>query len=428
MALTVLLISFFVLLLLKCPISFALLTSSLLTLLVKGLPLTMVPQNLMEGAESFTLLAVPFYILAGEIMNVSGISERIFNFAMAVIGHVRGGLGHVNVLASLIFAGISGSASADAAGLGRIEIEAMRKEGYDISFAAAITAVSSTVGPIIPPSIHLVIYGAIAEVSVSDLFMAGILPGLLMGAVLMLTIYIQAITGIQKCPIRMRQPLNAIWDSFLQASFSLLAPVIILGGILIGVVTPTEAGVTAVLYTFALGVMYRSLSKDKIIVALKNTIRSTAVVMFLLATSKSFAWLITIERVPEILTQVMFQFTSNKSVILCLICMGLLIIGTIESASANLVIVTPILVSIALALDIDLVHLGLITVFALMIGLITPPIGTSLYIVSDIASIPFERLARATMIYLFPLIGLLLILAFMPDLVLFIPRLLGYSG
>ena len=428
MAITVLLISFFVLLFLKCPISFALLTSSILTLLVKGLPLTMVPQNLMEGAESFTLLAVPFYILAGEIMNVSGISERIFNFAMAVIGHVRGGLGHVNVLASLIFAGISGSASADAAGLGRIEIEAMRNEGYDISFAAAITAVSSTVGPIIPPSIHLVIYGAIAEVSVGDLFMAGILPGLLMGAVLMITIYIQAVTGIQKCPIRMRQPLNAIWDSFLKASFSLLAPVIILGGILIGVVTPTEAGVTAVLYTFALGLMYRSLSKGKMITALKNTIRSTAVVMFLLATSKSFAWLITIERVPEILTQVMFHFTSNKSVILCLICMGLLVIGTIESASANLVIVTPILVSIALALDIDLVHLGLITVFALMIGLITPPIGTSLYIVSDIASISFERLARATMIYLFPLIGLLLFLAFTPNLVLFIPRLLGYSG
>jgi TRAP-type C4-dicarboxylate transport system permease large subunit len=379
MALTVLLISFFVLLLLKCPISFALLTSSLLTLLVKGLPLTMVPQNLMEGAESFTLLAVPFYILAGEIMNVSGISERIFNFAMAVIGHVRGGLGHVNVLASLIFAGISGSASADAAGLGRIEIEAMRKEGYDISFAAAITAVSSTVGPI-------------------------------------------------KCPVRARQPMKSIWDAFLKASFSLLAPVIILGGILIGVVTPTEAGVTAVLYTFALGLMYRTLSKEKMITAFKNTIRSTAVVMFLLATSKAFAWLITIERVPEILTQIMFHFTSNKSIILCLICLGLLLIGTIESASANLVIVTPILVSIALALDIDLVHLGLITVFALMIGLITPPIGTSLYIVSDIAAIPFERLARATIVYLFPLIGLLIFLAFMPELVLFIPRLLGYSG
>jgi len=428
MALTVLLISFFLLLLLKCPISFALLTSSLLTLLVKGLPLTMVPQNLMEGAESFTLLAVPFYILAGEIMNVSGISERIFNFAMAVIGHVRGGLGHVNVLASLIFAGISGSASADAAGLGRIEIEAMRKEGYDINFAAAITAVSSTVGPIIPPSIHLVIYGAIAEVSVSDLFMAGILPGVLMGVVLMITIYIQAITGMQKCPVRERQPLKSIWDAFLKASFSLLAPVIILGGILIGVVTPTEAGVTAVLYTFALGLMYRTLSIEKIISAFKNTIRSTAVVMFLLATSKAFAWLITIERVPEILTQIMFHFTSNKSIILCLICLGLLLIGTIESASANLVIVTPILVSIALALDIDLVHLGLITVFALMIGLITPPIGTSLYIVSDIAAIPFERLARATIVYLFPLIGLLIFLAFMPELVLFIPRLLGYSG
>jgi len=428
MSLTVLLGSFFFLLIFRCPISFALLISSILTLWTKGLPLTMVPQNLVEGAESFTLLAVPFYILAGEIMNVSGISERIFNFAMAVIGHIRGGLGHVNVLASMIFAGISGSASADAAGLGRIEIDAMRKEGYNIDFAAAITAVSSTIGPIIPPSIHLVIYGAIAEVSVVDLFMAGIVPGILMGVVLMITIYIQAVTGLQYCPVRQRQSFGDIWQSFLKASFSLLAPFIILGGILVGIVTPTEAGVSAVLYTLLLGLMYKTLTKEKMISALKNTIRSTAVVMFLLATSKAFAWLITIERVPEILTEMMFHFTDNKYIILSLICIGLLLIGTVESASANLVIVTPILVSIALTLNIDLVHMGLVTVFALMIGLITPPIGTSLYIVADVASISFERMTRATLIYLIPLIGLLFLLAFMPDVVLFVPKLLGYSG
>lgn len=428
MSLTILLGSFFFLIIFRCPISFALLISSILTLWNKGLPITMVPQNLVEGAESFTLLAVPFYILAGEIMNVAGISERIFNFAMSVIGHIRGGLGHVNVLASMIFAGISGSASADAAGLGRIEIDAMRKEGYNIDFAAAITAVSSTIGPIIPPSIHLVIYGAIAEVSVADLFMAGIVPGILMGVVLMITIYIQAVTGLQHCPIRQRQSMADIWQSFIKASFSLLAPFIILGGILIGIVTPTEAGVSAVLYTLFLGLMYKSLNREKLISALKNTIRSTAVVMFLLATSKAFAWLITIERVPEILTEMMFQFTNNKYIILSFICIGLLLIGTIESASANLVIVTPILVTIALTLNIDLVHMGLVTVFALMIGLITPPIGTSLYIVADVASISFERMTKATLIYLIPLIGLLFLLAFLPEVVLFVPKLLGYSG
>lgn len=428
MGLPVLLISFFSLLVIQCPISFALLISSILTLWVKDLPLTMIPQNLMGGAESFTLLAVPLYILAGEIMNVAGITERIFNFAMALIGHIRGGLGHVNVLASMIFAGISGSASADAAGLGRIEIEAMRKEGYRIPFAAAITAVSSTIGPIIPPSIHLVIFGAIAEVSVADLFMAGIIPGILLGVAMMITIYIMAATGREFCPTRPKQSLREIWRAFCRASFSLLAPVIILGGILIGVVTPTEAGVIAVFYTAFLGLLYRGLNREKVIRALMNTVRSTAVVMFLLATAKSFAWLITIERVPEILTQIVFQFTNNRNAIMVLICIGLLLIGTVESASANLIIVTPILVSIALTLNIDLVHLGLVTVFALMIGLITPPIGTSLYIVADVASISFERLVRAVLIYLIPMVAVLFILAFTPDLVLLIPRLLGYTG
>ncbi len=428
MALAVLLFSFFILLLFGCPISFTLLISSMLTLLVKGLPLAMIPQNLIGGAESFTLLAVPFYILAGEIMNIAGITQRIFNFALALVGHIKGGLGHVNVLASMVFAGISGSASADAAGLGRIEIEAMRHEGYDMPFAAAITAASSTIGPIIPPSIHLIIYGAIAEVSVVDLFIAGIVPGILLGLALMVTIYIMASTGMVKCPVRARKSWKKIWIAFREGFFSLLAPVIILGGILLGVVTPSEAGVIAILYATFLGILYKELNRKNIIQALKNTVRSTSVVMFLLATSKAFAWLITVERVPELLAERMLSISTNTNFSLIFICIGLLLIGTIESASANLVIVTPILVYIALMLNIDLVHLGLITVFALMIGLITPPVGTSLYIVADVASIPFEKLVRATIIFVIPMIIVLFILTLVPDLVLFLPRVFGYSG
>ena len=428
MTLIFLLATFFGLLILSCPISFALLISSLATLWIKELPLTMAPQNLMTGAKSFTLVAVPLYILAGEIMNLSGITHRIFNFALSVIGHIRGGLGHVNVLASMIFAGISGSSSADAAGLGKVEIEAMRKEGYDINFAASITAVSSCIGPIIPPSIHLVIYGAIAEVSVEDLFFAGIIPGTMLGASLMITIYIMDKTGLINCPIRERQSISEIWKSFCKAFFSLLSPVVILGGILIGVVTPTEASVLAVFYTSILGLIYRELTIDKIIVALRNTVRTTAVVMFLVTTAKSFAWLITVERLPEILTDFIFTFTQDKTIILILLCIGLLLIGTIESASANLIIVTPIIVSIAISLGIDLVHIGILTVYALILGIVTPPVGASLYIVSEIASIPIEKLSKGVLIFLIPMIGVLFLLAFTPALVLFFPRLLGFGA
>jgi tripartite ATP-independent transporter DctM subunit len=428
MSLTILLVSFGVLLILGCPISFTLLISSLVTLVSKAIPVAMLPQNLVGGAESFTLLAVPFYILAGEIMNVAGITQRIFNFALSLVGHIKGGLGHVNVLASMVFAGISGSASADAAGLGRIELEAMREEGYDMPFAAAITAVSSTIGPIIPPSIHLVIYGAIAEVSVVDLFIAGIIPGILLGFSLMITIYIAAATGIKKCPVRKKQSFKMIWYSFKKAFFSLLAPIIILGGILIGVVTPTEAGVIAVIYATFLGFLYREVNFQTMNEALKKTVRSTAVVMFILSTSKAFAWLITIERVPENLAEGLMTLGANSNAIILLICLGLLLIGMIESASANLIIVTPILVYIGITVNIDLVHLGLVTVFALMIGLITPPIGTSLYIVADVASISFEKMVRSTIVFIIPMVIVLIVLALSPDVVLYLPRLFGYSG
>ena len=399
---SILLLSFGILLALRCPIAIALFLSSLFYLLSKGMNLAIIPQTMIEGVNSYTLLAVPLYIFVGELMNSTGITNRIFNFALALMGHVRGGLGHVNVLGSMIFAGISGSATADAAGLGRVEIKAMEESGYRTEFAAAITAASSIIGPIIPPSIHMVIYGAIADVSVASLFLGGFVPGVLMGVSLMVMIYFMARTGREVCPVRKRPPLREIFRSFRQALFPMLAPVIIVGSIIFGIGTPTESGAIAVMYVVILGLIYRELTVKNILGALERTVFSSVVIMFILATSRAFAWALTIERVTDSIVELIFAFTGNKVVILLLINVVLLILGCFETATANLVIVTPILVGVAQQIGMDLVHLGVMVVFNLVIGIITPPVGTSLYIVADITKLPFEAVAKETLKYLPP--------------------------
>lgn len=425
MSLALLAVIFLVLIGLGVPIAVVLLGTATLGMYTRQVPLTMLTQTILDGVRSYTLLAIPFYIMAGELMNRGGITKRIFDFALSLVGHIKGGLGHVNVLASMLFAGISGSATADAAGLGRIEIEAMKAEGYDLGFSAAITAASSTVGPIIPPSIHLVIYGSIAEVPVATLFTAGMIPGFLMGLGLMFTVYILAATGRVHCPTRPRQSLRSVLRSLRKAGTALLAPVLVLGGIMTGVVTPTEAGVIAVVYSLVLGLFYREINKEVLVECIRNTIQSTAVVMFMLAVSRSFAWFITIERIPDRMMGLVFQFTESPAVVLFFINILLLLLGMIGTASANIVIVTPILVTIAHSIGVDLIHLGLIIVLGLMIGLITPPVGTSLYILSDVASLPFERVVRATLVFVIPLVAVLYLVTYIPSLSLFLPRLLG---
>ena len=316
---SILLLSFGILLALRCPIAIALFLSSLFYLLSKGMNLAIIPQTMIEGVNSYTLLAVPLYIFVGELMNSTGITNRIFNFALALMGHVRGGLGHVNVLGSMIFAGISGSATADAAGLGRVEIKAMEESGYRTEFAAAITAASSIIGPIIPPSIHMVIYGAIADVSVASLFLGGFVPGVLMGVSLMVMIYFMARTGREVCPVHKRPPLKEIFRSFRKALFPILAPVIIVGSIIFGIGTPTESGAIAVMYVVILGLIYRELTVKNILGALERTVFSSIVIMFILATSRAFAWALTIERVTDSIVELIFAFTGNKFVILLLI-------------------------------------------------------------------------------------------------------------
>jgi TRAP-type transport system large permease protein len=420
---SILLLSFGILLALRCPIAIALFLSSLFYLLSKGMNLAIIPQTMIEGVNSYTLLAVPLYIFVGELMNSTGITNRIFNFALALMGHVRGGLGHVNVLGSMIFAGISGSATADAAGLGRVEIKAMEESGYRTEFAAAITAASSIIGPIIPPSIHMVIYGAIADVSVASLFLGGFVPGVLMGVSLMVMIYFMARTGREVCPVRKRPPLREIFRSFRQALFPILAPVIIVGSIIFGIGTPTESGAIAVMYVVILGMIYKELTVKNILGALERTVFSSIVIMFILATSRAFAWALTIERVTDSIVELIFAFSGNKVVILLLINVALLILGCFETATANLVIVTPILVGVAQQIGMDLVHLGVMVVFNLVIGIITPPVGTSLYIVADITKLPFEVVAKETLKYLPPLLVVLALVTFWPQMVLFVPNL-----
>lgn len=420
-----LILIFVLMLILGVPIAIVVLLTSAIGLHSRDIPLSMLPQTMINGIKSYTLLAVPLYILAGELMNASGVAKRIFDFAIALVGHIKGGLGHVNILASLIFAGISGSATADASGLGRVEIKAMREEGYDIDFSAAITAASSTIGPIIPPSIHMMVYATVAEVPAAALLIAGLVPGLLMGVGLMIAVYLLAASGRVKCPVRSRKPIKIVLLRFKEAFLSLLAPIIIVGGIMGGIVTPTEAGVIAVVYTFLLGIFYRELNINKIGMCLQKTIYSTGVVMFMLAVARIFAWFITIERIPDAIMGFVFSFTENKILILFFVDVLLLLLGMIATASANIVLVTPILLPMLLPLGVDPIHLGVVIVFGLVLGIITPPVGTSLYILSEVAQISYERIVKAILIFYIPLILVLYIITYVPQMVLFLPKIVG---
>ncbi len=428
MALIVFFVSFLVLLAVGMPIAFTFLVPGLLYMALTDTPFILAAQSVWQQFLNFVLLAIPLFILAGELMNTSGITKRIFDFATAAFGHVRGGLGHVNVIASMIFSGISGSSAADAAGLGRVEIKAMIEKGYRPEFAAAITGVSSTIGPIIPPSIGLVLYGAIAEVGVDWLFMAGIIPGLIMGLVLMAAIYVQVMTGREHCPLEKWPGWKQVVKAFFRASMAIAAPVVIVGGIVTGVFTPTEAGVIAVFITLGLGFGYRELTFRSLLPAFMRAVRATATIMFVLSTVGIFSWVLTVERVPDLVAQAMFSLSDNTNILWLLILATLLFLGLFETASANLMIVTPILVPIAPQLGIDLVHLGLVIVFALMVGQITPPVGITLYIVTDITKVPMARIFRAMLPYVFAMILALLVVTYWPDMVLMVPRLLNYQG
>ncbi len=413
----------FALMIIGVPVAVALALASLAFVATNGMPPMIVLANMVNGINSFPLIAVPFFILAGHLMNTAGITTRIFNFARATVGWMHGGLGHVNVGASVIFAGMSGAAVADAGGLGNIEIKAMRDAGYDTDFSVGITAASSTIGPIIPPSLPLVIYGVIGNASIGQLFAAGLIPGLLMAAMLMVMVAFYA--RRRNYPRDTRFEFRRFFRALLDAALPLFTPVIIVGGIVSGMFTPTEAAIGAVVYSLFLGlIVYRTLGWRDVLRVSMDTVETTAAIMLIVAASAVFAWILTANQVALHFANLLFAFTDNRVIVLLLITVMVLVIGCFMETIAAITILVPVLLPIAVKIGLDPVHFGIILILNLMIGLLTPPVGMVLYVLSKVANVPFERCVVATAPFLIPLVFVLMLLTFIPELSMWLPTLI----
>lgn len=417
MATLILVGGLFLLLLLGVPVAFALLLSSLALIVWDGvLPTLIVSQRLGNALDSFPLLAIPLFILAAEIMNHSGATERIFRLANTVLGRIYGGLGHVNIAASMLFSGMSGSAVADAAGLGAIEIKAMKEQGYEPGFAAAVTAASSTIGPIIPPSVPIVLYGVISGAAIGELFLAGFVPGVLMGLAMMA--YIAVIAKRRNFP---RDPafagFAAIGSAFASAIPSLLLPVIILGGIWGGIMSPTEAAAAAVIYSLLLGlVVHRSMNLRNVVESFRLAARSTATIMLIVAAANIYGWLVSTQQIPVVVQGFLTNVTQNPTILLMIIAVVLLVMGMFMELIAILTIAVPVFLPVATATGIDPIHFGIVTVLTLMIGLLTPPFGLNLFIVQQVSGANYSAILRETWPFIFILIGVLIPIIMFPQI------------
>lgn len=425
MQMTIFFLLFLILMILKVPVAFSLGLSCLYYFITAGLPLETIPQIMLGSFESFTLLAIPLFMLAGQIMNSGGVTNRLFNFSKALVGHIPGGLGHVNIISSLIFAGMSGSATADSAGLGTIEINYMKKEGYDADFSAAVTAASSTVGTIMPPSLGFVIYGAMTGTSIAGLFIAGIVPAFLMTAAQMIIVYGEA--RKRDFPVYPRAGMKAIAAGFLSSLLPMLTPVIILAGILTGITTPTEAAVLSVLYAVFLGmVIYKELNFKGLIRTVMEVGIGTSRIMLIISFASLFGWILTYEGIPALLAQGLMDLSSNRIVILLILNIFILILGCFMEGISVLLILIPVLLPLLNSLGINLMHFGVVMELNLNIGLITPPLGVCAYVAADIADVPFEDVVKKLVPFISVLVLVLFLITYIPQLTLMLPQLLGY--
>jgi TRAP-type C4-dicarboxylate transport system permease large subunit len=459
--------SFLVLMILGLPVALSMAVSSLLYILVTGMvPDVIVAQRMIAGVESFPLLAVPFFILAGNLMNIAGVTGRIYAFAVALVGWMKGGLGQVNIIGSVIFSGMSGTAIADAAGLGTIEIKAMKDHGYSTEFAVGVTAASATLGPIIPPSLPFVIYGMMANVSIGALFLGGLIPGVVMTLMMMGTVAYFAykngwgsdtpfswrrlgnasievvivlmfpvvvwlmirsgITPNVAIGIALAVLLALDWYFDFSAVMALMAPVILIGGMTLGLFTPTEAAVAAVIWSLFLGlVRYRSMTFKSLAKATFDTIETTASVLFIVTAASIFAWLLTVSQAAQILSDAILGFTQNKWVFLLLANILILFVGCFIDTIAAITILVPILLPIVLKLGIDPIHFGLIMTLNLMIGLLHPPLGMVLFVLARVSKMSVERTTMAILPWLLPLMAALIAITYIPELTLWLPRQMG---
>jgi len=418
-----------VLSLLGLPIGHAMIAGSVLYLYLKGLDMGTAAEQLLNGMyTSYLLLAIPLFILAAEFMNSGSVMDRLLRFCNALVGRWRGGLAQVNVLQSIVFASMSGSALADAAGSGKIMQTLMTKDGkYTASFAAALSAASSVIGPIIPPSIPLVLYALVSDTSIGYLFLAGVIPGLLLGAVQMgLIAFIARRRNFPvEAPVPLRELPRVTWD----ALPALMMPVILLGCLYSGITTPTEAAAVAALYALlASALIYRSIGWEDVYVSLNKSARITISIGMLIAGALVFNYLITVENIPKTLAAMLKAYELSPLTFLLVANLVLLVLGCFLEGTTILLIIVPVLLPTAQALGIDPVHFGVVAVVNIMIGLITPPYGLLLFMMVKIAEVPLRDLVRDIMPFLYVMIGALALITLVPDLVLFLPRLLGYKG
>jgi tripartite ATP-independent transporter DctM subunit len=418
------LIMFLVLFLVGFPVVTAILIPSIFYIVTMGLPLDLMAQRMQYSLDSYTLCAVPLFILVGNLMNSSGITTRIFHFADVLTGRLPGGLAQVNIFASLVFSGMSGAALADVGGLGQIEIKAMKEKGFTVPYSAAVTVASATVGPIFPPSIPLVIYGSVAGVSIVNLLVGGIGPALV--AVVAMMILTAVLAKIRNFPRAERWPTRQEMISALMPALpALLTPVLLVAGMLTGIFTPTEASALTVGYVLVIShFVYHDLTWKSLPVALYETIKSTCCVLIIVAAAAIFGWILAAEQIPQIFSVWFMSISKEPWILLLLLNLMLFVVGMFLDSTTAILLFVPIIIPPLVQAGIDPVHLGLIFVFNIMCGLITPPMGLSLFMVSKVGGVPIKEVVREVIPYYIPLGATLLLITYVPQIVLWIPNLL----
>ena len=421
---TLMLISFLVMVLIGVPITFATGSAVMLYLVMGGdIPGTLLAQRMYNSSASFTMLAVPLFIIAGELMNKAGITKRIVRLSTALMGHIRGSLAHVTILASMLFAGLSGSSVAAASSVGGMLIPAMKEDGYDAGFGAAVTACSACMGPIIPPSIAFIIYSSITGDSVGKLFLGGIIPSIIMGISLMVIAYV--ISKKRNYPVRERSSTSEKISAVKGSALAILRPIIIVGGIMTGIFTSTEAGAIGLLYGLLVGLLTKELPLKEIPSILINGALTSASIMYIIATSQALGWILTIERLPQALVAFLSSLTSNSTAIIFIILGTLLIMGCFLVDTAMITIMTPLFIPIVKQYGIDPIQFGVVMVMMTTVGGITPPVGNLLFVASGIAETPVLRTAKAMVPFAGALLISMALCTLIPPLVTFLPNLLG---
>jgi tripartite ATP-independent transporter DctM subunit len=407
------------------PIAFALGAASLAYLLWLDVPLLAFVQQLSKGVDSYSLLALPFFILAGELMNHGGITDKILRFTNALVGHVKGGLAHANVISEMIFSGVTGSAVADAAAIGTVQLKAMGDNGYRKEFSVGLISSAMTIGPVIPPSTIMIVYGIAAAVPIGTLFVGGLIPGVLMGIGLMLTIAFMARRGgLPK--LRDAFDMRELVVSMREATFALLAPVAIIGGIVGGVFTATEAGAVAVAYCFLVGkYWYRELQWRHVFGAFTNAMMMTATILIIMGMSNSFAWLLAFQQVPAQFAEQLLHISRSPEVILLLLMGMYLVLGCFMEAIAIVVMTIPVVMPVLAQVGVDPVHFGVLLAVNMALGTITPPLGIVMYVICDIAKVPVDFFARSIWPFTISLVVVLILLTLVPSITLALPRWVG---